>query len=227
MNEPKIRPQHITNRAVTTAAAILVLLPVCGCSTGSHSRQDPGYRTIPAEPGRDTDKAREQTDLGVAVLNGAKANLADGGDEADYLEDLAQAEAHFRSALEADIMYGPAHNNLGQIYYLQERYYEAAWEFQYAAQLMPHRPIPRNNLGLVFEATGQLDKAEEHYTLALEAEPDNPEFLGNLARAKVRRGERSQELLDLLQQIVMKDSRPEWRIWAEEQQRFVAARIED
>lgn len=123
-------------------------------------------------------------------------------------------------------MYGPAHNNLGQLYYLQEHYYEAAWEFQYAGQLMPHQPIPRNNLGLVFEATGQLEKAEEHYALALDAEPDNPEFLGNLARAKVRQGERSHELRDLLQQIVVKDNRTQWRSWAEEQLRFISGRLD-
>lgn len=204
----------------------LVLLPLTACSAGSQSSTDSGYRTIPAEPGRDIGYAREQTNLGVTLLNGAEAGYAEDGDEAQYLERLAQAERHFRDALQADIMYGPAHNNLGRIYYLQERYYEAAWEFQYAAQLMPHRPIPRNNLGLVFEATGQLDKAEEHYALALASEPDNPEFLSNLARAKVRRGERSEELLELLQQIIVKDSRPEWRRWAEEQQRFIAPRLE-
>lgn len=219
-------PLRMLFQSAFTVAALSTLLSIAGCSTGTHSRQDPGYRTIPADLGRDTDTAREQTYLGVALLNGAEANYADGGEETDYLEDLAQAEAYFRGALEADIMYGPAHNNLGRIYYLQERYYEAAWEFQYAAQLMPHRPIPRNNLGLVFEATGQLEKAEEHFRGAFEAEPDNPEFLGNLARAKVRQGERSEELLDLLQQIVMKDSRPEWRRWAEEQHRFIAARLD-
>ena len=90
---------------------------------------------------------------------------------------------------------------------------------------MPHQPIPRNNLGLVFEATGQLEKAEEQFHAALEAEPDNPEFLGNLARAKIRRGERSQELRDLLQQIVVIDTRPQWRTWAEEQLHLFAGRI--
>ena len=213
----------------TFSAAVLIgaLTIASACTTQPDRQGNTGYRTIPTAPGRDVDRARELTNLGVAMLRGAEANFAGGGDKIDYLEGLSRAEQNFRGALEADIMYGPAHNNLGRIFYLQEHYYEAAWEFQYASQLMPHRPIPRNNMGLVFEATGRLDKAEEHYALALDAEPDNPEFLGNLARAKVRQGEQSAQLLDLLQQIVLKDHRPQWRDWAQEQQRMIAARMGD
>jgi hypothetical protein len=32
---------------------------------------------------------------------------------------------------------GPAHNNLGIVYYRQKKYYLAAWEFQHAARLYP------------------------------------------------------------------------------------------
>jgi hypothetical protein len=35
---------------------------------------------------------------------------------------------------------GPAHNNLGIVYYRQKKYYLAAWEFQYAAKLMAYSP---------------------------------------------------------------------------------------
>lgn len=208
-------------------ALLAVLCGLAGCQHSPSGAADTSYRTIPADPGRDVGQARSSTAQGVAILGQAEATYAQDEDIDAYQAGLAQAEQHFRAALDADIMYGPAHNNLGRVYFLQERFYEAAWEFQYAAQLMPHRPIPRNNLGLVFEATGQLDEAEEHYALALASEPDNPEFLGNLARAKVRRGERSAELLGLLQQIVMKDHRPEWRRWAQEQQRYLSPRLEE
>ena len=184
------------------ALALLLSLVACSANTRHRASDQDGYRTIPAQLGRDTEQARALTAKATAALN----------------EGLAEdAEQLLRDALTEDVMYGPAHNNLGQLYYQQQRYYEAAWEFQYAIRLMPHQPIPRNNLGLVFEATGQLDEAVEQYGLAVAEEPDNPELLGNLARAHIRRGDRSPEVRDLLQQIVMKDTRPEWRAWAEAQ----------
>ena len=45
-------------------------------------------------------------------------------------------------------------------------------------------------------------------------EPDNPEYLGNLARVKVRRGDHDDQMKKLLEELVMKDSRPEWNHWA-------------
>ena len=177
-------------------------LCACNATDGNKAASGQGYRTIPAEIGRNTDEATRLT-----------AQAADALHEGDQ----ARAEQLLLDALTADVTHGPAHNNLGQLYYQQKRYYEAAWEFQYAIRLMPHQPIPRNNLGLVFEATGQLDEAAEHYGLAVAEEPDNPVLLGNLARARIRRGDTGPEVRDLLQQIVMKDTRPEWRAWAERQ----------
>jgi hypothetical protein len=58
-------------------------------------------------------------------------------------------------------------------------------------------------------------------------EPDNPEFIGNLARVKIRRGDRDEETKSLLQELVYKDSRPTWRDWAKlELVRFYARPIE-
>lgn len=195
----KNRPHHWTAVVLMVVGATF-----CGCAS-DHSRSSAdrdGYRTIPAEIGRDTDKAKALTAEATAAMKE---------------EDLDRAEQLLRDALSADVMFGPAHNNLGQLYYQQKRYYEAAWEFQYAIRLMPNQPIPRNNLGLVFEATGQIDQAAEQYELAVAEEPDNPELLGNLARARIRNGESGEEVRDLLRQIVMKDTREQWRRWAENQ----------
>jgi Tfp pilus assembly protein PilF len=124
------------------------------------------------------------------------------------------AEKALKRAIAADVMYGPARNNLGLVYYHQGRLYEAAWEFQNAARLMPYQPEPRNNLGLVFERAGKMTDAADAYDRARQLEPDNPEFLGNLARAKVRRGDKDEETKRLLEELVMKDSRPQWNDWA-------------
>jgi Flp pilus assembly protein TadD len=111
-------------------------------------------------------------------------------------------------------MFGPPHNNLGLIYYHQDKLYPAAWEFHNAIKLMPYVPEPRNNLGLVFEKAGKLQSAADAYARAREMEPDNPQYLANLARAKVRHGDRDEDTRRLLEEVVMKDDRPEWRGWA-------------
>ena len=92
------------------------------------------------------------------------------------------AESTLQKAQDADATFGPAHNNMGIVYLHENKLYQAAWEFQYAAKLMPYKPEPKNNLGLTFEAAGKLDDAVDYYDQALTMEPDNPEFVGNEAR---------------------------------------------
>ncbi len=177
----------------------IIALTACflsGCSTNPSNAD---YQTIRAAPNRNTELAKQENTLGTE-------RFADG--------EMDQAEAHFRRAINADLTFGPAHNNLGKVYYHTKRYYEAAWEFEYAAKLMPHRPEPRSNLGLVYEAIGRLDDAVTQYTTALDLAPDHPHFIGNLARAKSRRGDNDQALHDLLNDLVLKDTRPEWVQWA-------------
>ena len=129
---------------------------------------------------------------------------------------LDEAEAKFKEALTADVMYGPAHNNLGKVYYLQKRYYLAAWEFEYAMKLMPYLPEPKNNLGLVFESVDQLDKAVSYYQEAIKMEPENPEVIGNLVRAQLQRDDRDDGVGQLLSELVRIDTCPEWVDWARE-----------
>jgi len=129
--------------------------------------------------------------------------------------DDAKAEKYLLEALDADAYCGMAHNNLALIYYREGRMYDADWRFQNAARLLPHQPEPRNNLGLVLEQAGKMNEAITEYQQALDLEPKNPELLGNLLRARVRRGDSMDELRPLLQELVMIETRPEWRAWAE------------
>lgn len=121
-----------------------------------------------------------------------------------------------QKSLLADVTYGPAHNNLGKIYYGQRNFYLAAWEFEYANKLMPHRAECQNNLGLVYEAVGKLDEAIDSYSIAYAADPKNPVVIGNLARARVRRGDDDPVVAQLLADLKLYDSRPEWVAWASE-----------
>ena len=186
-------------RSGLTLMLTAALLAGCASKRSVQSPSTGDYQTIAEDPNRDTNVAKEENARGVALLTDGK---------------LADAETALKRALTADVMFGPAHNNLGKVYYQQGRYYLAAWEFQYAAKLMPNRPEPLNNLGLVFEAVGKLDDAVASYSKALATEPDNAQYIGNAARARLRRGDRDSEVRDLLNDLVLKDTRPEWVTWA-------------
>lgn len=173
-----------------------LLLPACQSSKTTVNAE---YTTIDKMPVRDSELAQKLTAEGLELARQGK---------------LAEAENILRNALAADVSFGPAHHHLGTIYFKQNKYYLAAWEFQYAIKLMPHHPEPRNNLGLVLETVGKLDDAVKWYGEAMTLQPDRPELIGNLARAKVRRGDSDKEVRDLLGQVVLKDTRPEWVQWA-------------
>jgi Tfp pilus assembly protein PilF len=179
---------------------LLMLAGLAGCASSSNKSKTP-YETVGAEPRRDSDVAKQQNALAVGFL-----------EKGDY----ARAEDALKGALAADIMCGPAHNNLGKVYFHKRDYYHAAWEFQYASKLMPNAAEPANNLGLVFEAAGKLDDATDSYNKAVVLEPENVNALGNLARARSRRGDRDESMRSLLQKLVMRDTRPEWLKWEQE-----------
>lgn len=182
----------------------LWLLPVAllltGCSVFKH--EPARYETISGNPSHDTAEARKQTD--------AALKLIDKGD-------CEAAEQKLQKAMIADVSYGPAHNNLGHIYFEQGKLYLAAWEFEYATRLMPEQASPYNNLGLIYEQVGRIPEAIQNYQTALQLSTGNVEIMANLARARIRQGERSPETATLLNELALRDDRQEWREWALEQ----------
>lgn len=188
--------------STTRGKPFIVLSTLCAllpaCAEMPQPSEEP-YRTVSTDVERNQEKAQALNADGVRLLKARK---------------FEEAEATFKEALTADVICGPAHNNLGKAYFHQGKHYLAAWEFQYAAKLLPNHPEPRNNLGLVFETVGKLDNAVEEYGKALTLEPDDPDFLGNLARARIRRGDRAPEVRQLLEDLILKDGRPEWVEWA-------------
>lgn len=176
----------------------MLALSAGGCSSDTQ-RVRPNYRTITAEPLRDTDAARAANQRGVEHLKA---------------DELDKAKTEFIRACEEDVEFGPAHNNLGEVYYRQDDLYKAAVEFEAARKLMPDHPGPLNNLGLVHEHGGEYDRAIEYYRKAIERGRRGIEYAANLARAMTRRGDRSDEHRDLLRRILAEDKRPEWLMWA-------------
>ncbi|MCC7409224.1 MAG: tetratricopeptide repeat protein [Phycisphaeraceae bacterium] len=132
-------------------------------------------------------------------------------------DDQTEAESLLRRAVAADDSYGPAHNALGVLHYRRDQFYAAATEFDVAARLMPDSPEPRHNLGMVYEAVGQLDQAITWYQKALDLAPQRYETTANLARARYKRGLKDDATRKLLEQVVQSDPRPKWRQWAQKQ----------
>jgi Tfp pilus assembly protein PilF len=174
---------------------LMVMMFLCsliGCS------QNP---PITAPP-QNTESARAQNNAAYKLIQQGK---------------YPEAEDILKNALVADVMFGPARNNLGLVYFKQKKLYQAAWEFENAVKLMPHQPEIRNNLGMVLEEAGKLREAGESYTRALEMEPDNAVYIGNLAKVRIRQRVMDEQTRKLLDDLVYKDTRPEWVNWAKEQ----------
>ncbi len=185
-------------KRILCLTSLLCLL--AGCQS-SAKKQLARYETLPAQEQPNTEKARELN------AEGAKALEKD---------DLAAAEKTFKDALTQDVFFGPAHNNLGITYSRQKKYYPAAWEFQYAAKLMPNKSEPRNNLGMIFENVGKADEAAKCYEEALKLEPEDVQVMANLARLRVRHNQCDERTRQLLSEVILRDQRPDWVSWARE-----------
>ena len=190
-NFPKAIP--MTRKSLRTfSASLLMALLIQGCGSGSNI----------TPPSQNTELARVQNDAAYTLIKQGKY---------DESEDI------LKNALAADVMFGPARNNLGLVFLKQGKLYPAAWEFENAIKLMPHQPEVRNNLGLVLEKAGKLTEASDSYGRAHELEPDNPEYLSNLAIIRVKRKLLDEETRKLLQEMVFKDTRADRIRWAKEQ----------
>ena len=181
------------------AFSLLTLLLLLASQSACSGTQRNGYRTLPGRATRNTAKDQMLNDKGLRLI------------EEDQVE---EAESKFRAALEHDIYYAPAHNNLGLVLLRSNRHYEAAWEFQYAAKLTPRTAEPRANLGLLYEHIGRLDQATSEYEKALEIDPDNVEAMGHLARAYVKSKRQDAELVGLLEKLLLVSEDSQWDYWA-------------
>jgi tetratricopeptide (TPR) repeat protein len=160
-----------------------------GCSI-LESKEQKSYETIEANERYDTETARKEHEKALKLLDKSQHGKP---------AKLAEAEVHLQKALVADITYGPVHNSLGIVYMRQRKYYTAAWEFEYAAKLMPDNFEPLYNLGLLYETADKLENAIAYYEQAIALAPRNPVVIGNLAKAKLRDGRDFEEVRPLLQ----------------------------
>lgn len=175
---------------------ILSALLISGCA----SFRDQNESLIRVETQRQSVKAERLTLAGVKAMGSGHADYA--------FEKLLQAVA-------ADEQYGPAHNNLGLLHYDRGELYDAVLSFERATELMPNEPITFYNLGLALEAAGRVHEAMDLYWQAVELEATNPNFLGNLVRLRIRLGEKGPDVLAQLEDLILIETRPDWRQWAD------------
>ena len=192
------------NGAAILSGLIIIIL-ASGCAN-FHQKEALQYQTVAANTKHDTKTACEKHAAAMVFLEA-------GCKPCNY----ARAEQLLNEALVADVTYGPAHNSLGMLYYQQGKLYLAAWEFEYAAKLMPEMAEPYNNLGLVYEQAGKYQEALSYYSMALSHDDGNPEVVGNLVRLRMVTGDRNGDLKDMVSDLALYHPNPRWQQWARDQ----------
>lgn len=182
---------------------VLAVLMFCTGCAPFVQQEIQKYQTLVASSRHDTETAKKKHRQAVAIME--TAVLPHG---------YAKAERLLGDALVADVTYGPAHNSLGSLYYMQNKLYLAAWEFEYAAKLMPDLAEPLNNLGLVYERVGKYEQAISYYSMALSREANDPEVMGNLVRSRMLTGDRSGDLKHMISDLALSHPESNWQRWA-------------
>ena len=190
-----MRARCIPCSALATA---LLLVEVVGCAAFN----DHEGSLIRIESSRNPVKAQRLTLAGVDALENGKQ---------------VYAREKLLAAIEADPNYGPAHNNLGLLQFDDGKLYQSVLSFERAMELMPSDPAVYYNLGLALEKAGRKHQALELYSQAVEIDPTEPHFLGNLVRLRLRLGETGPDVIAQLQDLILIETRSDWRDWASEQ----------
>lgn len=180
-------------RGRTLATLTGLVLLGAGCKSASHGPYAP-----PTEEQRSTVTAEQ--------LNREAADL--------ILTDPERAEVLLREALTADLLYGPAHNNLGVVFLERGELYEAAQEFEWARRLMPSEPDPRINLAITLERAGLIEDALAEYEGALEVAPGSVATMQGWASIALARRLDGRHLSERLGVIALQGETELWRSWA-------------
>ena len=96
----------------------------------------------------------------------------------------AEAEQHFRLAIQSKPEYAPAHYDYGVLLRLQGRLAEAQAQFETTLRLDPKNSKAHGNLGYVLLDRGDRRAAQAHFESALEIDPDDPLAKAGLAKTK-------------------------------------------
>ena len=118
--------------------------------------------------------ATVQTGLGLALFDRGQTD---------------EAIAHYRTALEINPGYNPAHDELGFALASRGQTDEAIDQYRKSLKIKPEDVRAHNNLALALAGRGQYDEAIAHYRQALEIKPDYVYGCYNLGRALASHGQ--------------------------------------
>lgn len=193
--------QAKTQRRLRGGPVHLGVLVALALTSGCAVLQD-GEHIIRVSTSRNPTEAARLTLVGIKALDNGE---------------IERAADRFRSAVHADETYGPAHNSLGLMYFEDGDLFQAILEFERAMELMPQDPAVYYNLALTLETAGKVFEAMDLYMQAVEMDPTEPMYLGNLVRLRVRLDEYDPTLVTQLQDLILIETRPDWRRWADQQ----------
>jgi Tfp pilus assembly protein PilF len=102
----------------------------------------------------------------------------------DYLIAWKDTESLYKHMIKIAPNSWSLHNNLGTVYFKQERFTEATVEFQNAIQLMPKDPSTNQNVAAANYLQGKAKASMDFWQASLKVKPDWIDGLNNLAWAK-------------------------------------------
>ncbi len=182
----------------------------CGCVAvfGCAPFRSHDNVTRHVDPPRHLAEAQRRTREGVVAVR------------AGDLDGAAQA---FDAAIRSDPTFGRAHNNRGLVHLHRDEIDLAIDSFERAMEFLPGDPRVIYNLAVALESAGKRHDAADLYRRAAESEPTNPVYLASLVRVRARLGDESPAsreqpaIRDQLEKLLVIETRPRWRRWAEEQ----------
>jgi len=136
--------------------------------------------------------------------------------------DLAKADEALTKAIQADPTNAAAWTARGIVRARSDRPLEALQAFERASRLAPLRHEPLFNMGTVFESLGRYEQAVRSYEQALELNGGDLQTMENLARCYIRLNTRLEKASELLDRALAMETRPQWRMWLEDQAAMLA-----
>ncbi|MFH1642057.1 MAG: tetratricopeptide repeat protein [Nanoarchaeota archaeon] len=102
-------------------------------------------------------------------------------------QDWNKAEWMFKKAIEHNPDFVPAYHNLGTVYYEKGNYEQAAIQFKKATEIDPEYLKAYYSAGILHFKNGNFDKAIDNFLTVVRLEPNNPNYIFDLAQGYVAR----------------------------------------